>query len=78
MLLIDIAKKFRNTYAPLVAEDPRILGIYTKKMKEFQADMQDPCLKNEILTDDEIMQFMMDECDFLEKVAEIKKGKKEN
>ena len=62
MLLIDIAKKFRNTYAPLVAEDPRILGIYTKKMKEFQADMQDEM----------IMQYMIDECDFLKEVARIK------
>ena len=72
MLLIDIAKKFRNTYAPLVAEDPRILGIYTKKMKEFQADMQDECLRNEILTDEMIMQYMIDECDFLKEVARSK------
>lgn len=77
MYLIDVVVKFRDTYAPLVAEDPRILGIYTKKLKEFQADMQDPCLTNEILTDDMIMQYMMDECDFLEKVAEIKNKKED-
>lgn len=72
MQLIDVIVKFRNTYAPLVAEDPRLLEIYTNTLKEFEEELKDPCLKNEILTDDMIMQYMMDECNFLEKVARIK------
>ena len=75
MLLIDVVVKFRNTYAALVAENPSL--IYTKRMKKFQADMQDLCLKNEILTDVEIMNYLMEECDFLKEVTEIKNKNEE-
>lgn len=72
MYLIDVVVKFRNTYAPLVAEDPRLLGIYTKKLKEFQELMQDECLRNTVLSEQEIMDYMMDETEFLHQVARIK------
>ena len=72
MYLIDVVVKFRDTYAPLVAEDPRLLGIYTKKLKEFQELMQDECLKNTVLSEQEIMDYMMDETEFLHQVARIK------
>ena len=72
MQLIDVIVKFRNTYAPMVAEDPRLLEIYSITLKEFEEELKDPCLKDEILTDDMIMQYIMDECNFLKKVALIK------
>ena len=72
MYLIDVIVKFRNTYAPLVAEDPRLLDIYTRTLKEFQELMQDECLKNTVLSEQEIMEYMMNETEFLHKVAQIK------
>ena len=72
MQLIDIIVKFRNTYALLVAEDPRLFDVYAKKMKEFKEEMKDECLKNAVLSEDEIMDYMMNETEFLHEVARIK------
>lgn len=72
MYLIDVVTKFRDTYAAQVCNDPRLFDLYNNKMKEFEKDMKDECLRNTVLSEQEIMDYMMDETEFLHQVARIK------